>query len=708
VGNFENISEDAFSKSYLPLIEVLNDHPWFRFNLHFTGPLLEWLVKTKPEYVALLRSMVERGQLELMTGGFYEPILALLPHEDKVGQIRKLTAFVEEHFGQAPKGMWLAERIWEPHLPAALADAGVEHVVVDDFHFKMAGLTDSDLTGYYITSEQDSYIKVFPGSEKLRYTMPFREPEETVRYLESLPDAGENTLAVLADDGEKFGVWPETYRHCYTDGWLRRFLEAVERCSGWLATTTFGAYSAEEPARGAVYLPTCSYMEMAEWSLPAGSQARYERFVEEQSEMPGYDEVKPYIKGGFFRNFLTKYPESGQMHRRMLKVSGKVRQALEAISRKRGVRGVRSEEMVDELWRSQCNDAYWHGVFGGLYLPHLRDAVYRHMMRAELMAEDALSDGGPAINVQEADQDGDGETDLFLSNRDVALCVDPGDGGSIFELDYRPVGMNMMNTLSRRYEAYHDRLREAAYNEGGPDTGGGGAETIHGSVKTKERGLHKRLNYDWYKRRSFLVHFLGPEADLADFAREGRGDEGDFVLGGFDYSLRKKGDGYRLKLEREGTAMGLPVRVEKAVTLENGTSSVACELKVKNLSAQEINAGLGAEFNFSLLAPDTPDRYFDIPGHVLARNNFGSSGELNMVGSVGMVDEWLGYELGMKFGRPATLWRFPVETVSLSEAGFERVYQCSCIMPVWRITLPPGGTFKTRVDLELSRREEGN
>jgi len=263
--------------------------------------------------------------------------------------------------------------------------------------------------------------------------------------------------------------------------------------------------------------------------------------------------------------------------------------------------------------------------------------------------------------------------------------------------------MNMMDTLTRRYEAYHDRLQQAAYGEG---SGGGSAESIHGSVKSKERDLHKRLFYDWCKRRSFLVHFLGPEADLADFAREGRGETGDFIPGGFEHKVRRHADGYRVRLEREGAVMGLPVKVEKSITLGSDRAAVFCELKVTNRSNEEINAALGAEFNFSLLVPDAPDRYFDVPGHKLSNNNFASSGELNLTGAVRMVDEWLGYEMEMRFGRPATLWRFPVETVSLSEAGFERVYQCSCVMPVWRITLAPGKSFKTTIDIMLSERKE--
>ena len=82
-----------------------------------------------------------------------------MPDSDKIGQIRALSEYVREKIGYDAHGMWLAERVWEPHLPKPIADAGINHVVVDDFHFKMAGLRDDDLDGYYLTEEQDRTVR---------------------------------------------------------------------------------------------------------------------------------------------------------------------------------------------------------------------------------------------------------------------------------------------------------------------------------------------------------------------------------------------------------------------------------------------------------------------------------------------------------------------------------------------------------------------
>jgi len=698
VGNFEFVSEDAYQRAYLPFIEEIKAHPWFKFNLHYTGPLLKWLTEAHPEFIGTLHEMIAAGQVEMMTGGFYEPILALLPDTDKVGQIKKLTAFIKEKLGQDASSMWLAERVWEPHLPAAITEAGVKSVVVDDFHFKMSGLRDSELAGYYLTEDQGSALRVFPGSERLRYIIPFQPPETIIQHFRDLPDRGEHTLAVMADDGEKFGVWPGTHKWCYDEGWFRRFIKALDGNREWLTTTTFGEYMDDAGPLGTAYLPTCSYMEMGEWSLPGSAIKEYEALIEFMKSAPDFETRRLFIKGGFFRNFLSKYPESGYMHKRMLHVSGKVHKAIEA----RGGKALK-EAMLDDLWQGQCNDSYWHGVFGGLYLPHLRDAVYRHLIKADEAAERLLlrekDDGW--LSVEECDMDTDLATEVVVSNPLMSAVVDPGDGGCITEFDFRPVSMNLMNNLARRWEAYHDKIKGATVDDGKC----GSAKTIHERVVVKEDGLSGMLQYDWYRRTSLIDHFLGPEADLDGFKRSDYHEAGDFVLGGYGHTVRKSKDKVKVTLSRRGVVLDTPVRVDKALTFGRAYAGFEADYALTNEGAEELNTTFGVEFNLSMLAGDASDRYYEIPGHVLKARNLRSSGELNNVREVRLVDEWLGYEILLTPGKTCTLWRFPVETVSQSEAGFERVYQSSAVMPLWRVSLKPGESWKVAVTFAVNMRK---
>jgi 4-alpha-glucanotransferase len=126
IGNFDHVMVEATERAYRPFLEQLDQRPEVRLSVHCTGSLREWLREHSPRTFDLLGTLAARGQVELLTGGFYEPILAVLPDLDKIGQIERLTTFLKSHFGVRPRGMWLAERVWEPHLPRVLSEAGVE------------------------------------------------------------------------------------------------------------------------------------------------------------------------------------------------------------------------------------------------------------------------------------------------------------------------------------------------------------------------------------------------------------------------------------------------------------------------------------------------------------------------------------------------------------------------------------------------------
>ncbi len=705
VGNFDFVAEEAYQKSYLPFVKVLERHPSIKITLHYSGILYHFFEKHHPEFIDMLKKLVAEGRAEILSGGFYEPILAVLPDNDKIGQVRALSDYIRRTLGYDSDGMWLAERVWEPHLPKSIAAAGISHVVVDDFHFKMAGLHDNELDGYYLTEEQDGVVRIFPGSEKLRYLIPFHPPEETIALLSGLRSTERNRLAVMADDGEKFGIWPETYHTVYEEGWLERFFTMIEQSSDWLETATFSEYLKKELPRGRIYLPTASYMEMGEWSLPTRSMKEYEDALAKAKNSPEFGGLRPFIKGGFWRNFLAKYPESNHMHKRMVMVSRKVREVLGGPDQ--GVKkNAEASRMIDHLYQSQCNDSYWHGVFGGLYLPHLRAAVYEHLIEAEYQADRVLKGQTPGvkgarkknlqpawIEIEKGDFDRDGNEEVMINSELMNLFIDPAEGGRLTELDWKPRSFNLTNTLTRRRESYHEKILQIAQDRS-TDSQGGGAKTIHERAAVKEEGLQYHLLYDWYTRGSLLDHFLGSGVDLAGFMKSEYYEAGDFVLGMYSMKSRKTGGTAVITLEREGNVAGLGVLLRKDLSLRTAASEFTVTYAITNLSNDELNTSFGTEFNFSLLAGNAHDRYYDIPGHVLDKRNLSSSGETNNVNQVNIIDESLGLKLTLFFHQPAILWRAPVETVSQSEAGFERVYQSSLVMPIWRISLAPGASWE--------------
>lgn len=709
VGNFGWVFERGCDVAYEPMIESLESHPTVKMALHYTGSLRDWIAENRPELIERIRALVARGQVEMMTGGYYEPVLVALYDADKRGQIEKLTQAVRDDFGYEATGAWLAERVWEPHLAKPLAEAGVQYTIVDDTHFKYVGLEDEHLFGYYVTEEQGITLKIFGTSKHLRYTIPWASVDEVIAWLRSeAEDTGRVSpkVAVMGDDGEKFGLWPGTYEYCWLrqrgqQGWIEEFFRALERNSAWLTTITPGEYAERFPALGRIYLPTASYDEMTEWALPARLSGEIVH-LKHRLEDEGRRDVLRFIKGGFWRNFMVKYPEINTMHKKMLLVSEKVNEALSNESLVNSLLAAR-----DHLWAGQCNCPYWHGVFGGIYLFHIRVANYDHLIAAENLADAQRHPNGSWIEWREFDLDRDSRPEVLLSSDAMNLYFDPIVGGSLFEWDWRSRRYNLLNTLSRRPEGYHQDLLEAGRRGETVVAGeGGGTETIHTArVRVKEEDLHEKLFYDWYRRSSFIDHFLHPGTTLDDFYRCQYGEVGDFVDQPYSYEVEEGGGRLTLKLARDGHVWRdertSPLRVEKRIEVSADSTDLKATYVLTNTGQEAVSVCFGVEFNFAILGGDGPDAYYTLLDLDEENAALNSKGQWEDVDNLRLISQMLGMEIELGFGQPATLWRFPIETISNSEAGFERVYQGSCLLPHWRINLVPGQSWQTELWLRL-------
>jgi 4-alpha-glucanotransferase len=276
VGNFGWVIAEVYEKAYAPMVDAIERHPSIRLGLHYTGPLLEWLRAEQPEFLVRLRALVERGQVEILGGGLYEPVLASLPERDRIAQLVRMADAVEGSFSVRPAGAWLAERVWEPDVPTSLVDAGYSWTILDDAHFRAAGIAEDAMWGPYTTEDQGRLVRVFGTEKGLRYRIPFREVDEVIEHLRANATEAGDRLGVMGDDGEKFGAWPRTWEHCWgKDRWVERFFEALEANADWLATTTPSAWLATHAPVGRTYVPTGSYDEMGEWALPAAESVAF-------------------------------------------------------------------------------------------------------------------------------------------------------------------------------------------------------------------------------------------------------------------------------------------------------------------------------------------------------------------------------------------------------------------------------------------------
>jgi alpha-amylase len=656
IGNFEGVLRETTARAYRPFLERLCARAELRLTVHCTGSLLAWLREHERSTFDLLGTAVAAGRVELLTGGFYEPILAILPDADKRGQIQRLSEFLRVEFGVRPRGMWLAERVWEPHLPRALHEAGVEYVLVDDRHFALAGLEPDDLGGYYLTEDQGATLGVFPINQRLRHLIPFADVDKSLEYLGER--RGRVPAVTVVDDGEKFGAWPGTYRHVYEDGWLDTFFDRV-LATDWLRLATFADVVDAVPAAGRIYLPTASYQEMGEWALPAEAGCLLEEARRDLGQLENGARLVGLLRAGFWRNFLVKYPEVAEFYWKMQRLSAAVEQRRRERPDDAGLAAAR-----EALWRGQANDAYWHGVFGGCYLPHLRRAVKSALLEAEARLAAA---GDEPVTVTRGDLNGDGREEIAVRTRALAVTLNPALGGSLTEIGVLDRRHDLADVLARRREAYHAQIGGRAES--------GGLHSIHDARPDKQAGLRGLLVYDRFRRASLLDGWFDTDGPLEAVEPW---PASRLALGGTPYapSVERAGDGVVVSLRHRGPAPAA-IEVDKRVGVHDATISAGYRLS--GAPGPRLTGRWAVQWNLALSAGAAPGRYLTLPG----RPSLASSGRAQDLAEVTLVDEWLGLEARLTWSPGAELAWGPVETVSVSEAGFERIYQGLALLLAW-------------------------
>lgn len=707
VGNFEHVFRKAFTCAYQPFLQCLQRHPRIKATLHFSGSLLEWIAARQPAFLETLKRLARAGQIEMMGGGFYEPIFSILRERDALGQLRLMNDFLAQHFSRMPRGAWIPERVWDPVLPRLLAAAGIEYTLLDSTHFVNAGIPPEEIRGYYATEREGKTVAVFPIDMHLRYSIPFQPPEKTIEYLQFLAADDEHCAITYGDDGEKFGLWPGTFAWVYEQGWLDRFFTLLEENADMICTRTLSEYRAEHPPQGQIYLPTLAYEEMMQWALPADAVVRFETLHEQLASLGLLEKFGAFIRGGYWNNFLAKYPESNQIHKKMLLVSERLEHLEEdpVIAAR-----LPAAQVHRELYRGQCNCPYWHGLFGGVYLNFLRHAVYTHLISAETMMDAAEHGDADWIQYRITDFNKDLSDDILISGRNLNVYCSPKNGGGVFELDYKPCAFNLLNTFTRKREGYHRRLKRGNGAAAYPPAPENAAPTIPAVFRVKEEGLQQYVAYDWYQRQCFLEHILDPATTIESFAQACYTEQGDFITAPFalTHIARDANEpAVTFTLARDGLVAEAydqkPLRITKTFSIHDGRSEVSVAYTLQPGGTQDFSVWFGVELNLTLLAGNDPLRSVIFPGDPPRAVLMGERAAVQGIAAWDLRDAWNGFGVRFDLDPAADVWMFPIETVSLSDDGLERTYQGTAMLLHWRVALHTEQEVRRAVRMRLYR-----
>ncbi len=654
VDNFHHVVDEAIEKSYRPFFETASKYPDFKFSIHYSGWLLEYIKNNDSKLFSLMSQLAQSGQIEFLTGGFYEPILASISSKDRKAQIKKLNDFIKEHFNQTPKGLWLTERVWDSAIVKDLVHCGIEYVVVDDYHFIAAGFDKEDLNGYFLTEDEGEVLKIFPINKHLRYTIPFENPLKVKEYLESIGDTI-TSAGVIFDDGEKFGIWPKTYEWVYEKKWLENFIEEMLK-SKIIKSMLYSEYLLEARPISLAYLPITSYIEMGEWALKAKDNIELHKIEDALKEQFGENDIEKFVKGSVWKNFLVKYPEANRIHKRYTELSNN---------------GVEDEIYLDLLYKAQTNDVLWHGVFGGIYLPNLRDNAYRFIIDCENIRYFEKT----ATQIKDINLDGYEEIKCISKN--LITIFDTKAGGQLVEFDIRDRSFNLQNSMSRYFESYHEKIlnpKEKKEDKSSSEQKDEEAiSTIHDLDEDVSR-YKKLIKHDWHTKNSFIDHITDDFANAQNFSSSDFNEYGDFANQPFDLIYAKD---QKVKLRRYGGIYLHDQKIDTRVTktFHTKNNQIDFEISIQSKTDEKLFYLLEHNLHFANL------KDIKITAQSLNQSSPIEIEELNeeieiLSSNILIIyDQYTKKEITIEFSKAADIFLAPLDTVSQSESGFDLTNQ---------------------------------
>lgn len=636
IDNFDWVIKHGVEVCYGPFFEVMSKYPQFKFAVHCSGWLMEEIKKKHPKVYKNIKYLADQGSIEFFSAGYYEPILSVIPSDDRVEQIEMLSKSIEKDFKQTPKGLWLTERVWESALIPDLNKAGVKYTVMDDYHFQCAGFDEEILDGYFMSEEGGNPMGLFPINKKLRYAIPFLNVSSAIDAIKSFTRK-ENSAAIIFDDAEKFGMWPGTYEWVYEKKWLESFVQAVLADEA-IETMHFDTYFENEKPRGIAYLPNASYYEMGEWSLRADDALKLQEFKKEMGEKAYEEEGVKFLKGGIWKNFLVKYEESNRIHKRTLELS-------------KAKDEVKKKKFDLALHKSQANDSLWHGVFGGLYLPNLRDNVYTYIIQAENIRY------GKKMVLQSDMNELDGYEKVKAVTENFIFRFDSANGGQLVEFDSRADEFNWQNTLMRRKEAYHEHLLNPKVEENHKEHNVDGIDTIHHAAAEVSDELKSSIIYDWHLKNSFVDHISDSNFNLDNFKYANFKEFGDFANQAFEVEIIKD----NILFTREG---GIYLEEKKNTTFSKNytlnKNGFEFSLDLKTEAKGKFNYVIEHNFHFA-------DYEKVLVNGVLLEED----GVFKNTHILEIEDLFLKKKIIIQMQIPCDIYYFQLKTLSQSEHGFD-------------------------------------
>ena len=412
-GASESEFEYAYENKMRPFVSNLYRYSNIQAVLHYSGVLLYWVERTHPEFFMLIEDMAARKQAEILGGGFYEPMLPLIPLQDRIGQIELLTTYLRKHFGKRPIGCWIPGMAWEQHLAAALAASDMSYTFLSQDQFVQAGLSGGELFYPCISEDQGKLVTIFPVSLAAAAALAEKSSSQVfIELINGMEEKNElSTDRIIAVFPEKAASSPQEA----PDTAWNRFFEELSLSKNIVETVLPGKILKNLKTYKKASFPNSSSLE---------------------------NNFSP-------RRFLIDTCETNGIYSKMIFTNVLISQLKGDKYRKQNAR--------EELWKAQDSCLFTPG--GGPLRHELRKAAYSSLLHAESLSREK---GKFISSLIQHDFDLDGVKEYLFQDARIN-CYIQLMGAGIFELDYLPKDWNYLDCGSTASDSMSNSARRTAF-----------------------------------------------------------------------------------------------------------------------------------------------------------------------------------------------------------------------------------------------------
>lgn len=394
--------ENVYSNQIKPFISALYKYPRIQAVLHYSGVLLHWIERSHPELFMLIEDMIIRKQVEMLGSGFYEPVLPIIPLQDKIGQTELLTTYLRRQFGRRPQGCWIPNFAWEQNLVSPLAACGIAYTFLSEKQFALAGGGGTPC----ICEDQGKLITVFPVMQSLEAELEAKSVSAVLMaYNEDSGRQRDANSVVSIFPHKPYADKDEKCNHIWN-----RFFEELSLCEEFVETISPGRI-----LKNLSGLPKLYFTDSNSSGIVSA------------------------------RRFIIDHPEASGIYAKMIFTNLLITQLRGDKSRKLSAR--------EEIWKAQGSALFSLAGKSGLHNNMLRNAAYSALLEAERVIREK-SKFVPSLIPFDLNLDG---ADEWLFQDAKINCYVQAKGGGVFELDYLPKSWNYLDTCAGRL-AFSDRL----------------------------------------------------------------------------------------------------------------------------------------------------------------------------------------------------------------------------------------------------------